>query len=138
MNNFKNTICIVIGAVGAFITNLLGGWTEDMITLIILMAIDFIMGLIIAAIFKKSPKSESGTINSKSCFIGICKKCVTFLFVLIAYRLDITLGTNYIKTATVIAFIANELISIIENAGIIGIPLPEVIVKAVELLKKND
>ena len=59
---------------------------------------------------------------------------MTLLFVLIAYRLDITIGTNYIRDAVIIGFIANELISVIENAGLMGIPLPETVTKAVDVL----
>ena len=138
MSNIKTILCAIFGAVGAAVAYLLGGWTEDMVTLIIVMAIDFILGLIIAAFFKKSPKSESGSISSKSCFLGLCKKCTMLLFVLIARRLDISLGTEYIKPAVVIAFIVNELISIVENAGIMGIPIPKIITKAIDLLKNRD
>lgn len=136
--NVKTVICTVSGAAGAVIASLFGGWTDDMITLIIVMAVDFALGLLIAALFNKSPKSESGRVSSKSCFIGLCKKCTMLMFVLIAHRLDISLGTDYIKPAAVIAFIVNELISIVENAGIIGIPMPEIIKKAIDLLKNKD
>lgn len=136
--NIKAILCTISGAAGAAIAALFGGWTEDMVTLIIVMAVDFLLGLLIAAVFNKSPKSESGKVSSKSCFIGLCKKCTMLLFVLIAHRLDISLGTDYIKPAAVIAFIVNELISIIENADIIGIPMPKIITKAIDLLKNKD
>ena len=129
---------MLFGMIGAAAVRLFGGFSEDMVTLITVMAIDFVLGLIIAAFFKKSPKSETGRVSSKSCFKGLCKKCTMLLFVLIANRLDISLSTNYIKTATVIAFIANELISIVENAGIIGVPMPAIITKAIELLKNKE
>lgn len=138
MNIKITTLCTALGAVGAAIAALFGGWTEDMVTLIIVMSVDFILGLVIAAVLNKSPKSESGKVSSKSCFLGLCKKCIMLLFVLIAYRLDVSLGTEYIKPATVIAFIVNELISIIENADIIGIPMPKIITKAIDLLKNKD
>ena len=138
MNSIKNTVCAIFGAIGAAVAYLLGGWTEDMITLIIVMTIDFLLGLLTAAVFNKSPKTESGSVSSKSCFLGLCKKCTMLLFVLVAHRLDISLGTDYIKPAAVIAFIVNELISIVENAGIIGVPMPKTITKAIELLKNKD
>lgn len=139
MNHLKNTICVTLGLIGSMIANLFGGWTEDMVTLVIFMGIDFAMGLIVALVFQKSSKSETGAADSRACFKGLCKKCVILLFVLIAYRLDLALNCNYIKTATIIGFIANELISIIENAGIMGIPLPAVLKKAIEVLKgKGD
>ena len=138
MTNLKGTIVTVIGMAGGFIANLLGGWTSDMVTLAIFMGIDFITGLLLAAVFKNSTKSESGALNSKAGWNGLCKKCVTFLFVIIAHRLDIALGINYIRTAAIIGFIANEAISIVENAGMMGIPLPKVITKAIEVLKEKS
>ena len=62
---------------------------------------------------------------------------MTLLFVLVAYRLDLIIGTNYIRDAVIIAFIANETISLVENAGLMGIPLPAVIIKAIDVLQKK-
>lgn len=138
MNGIRAYICFVFGIFATAIIRFFGGWAEDMITLITVMAIDFLMGIFIAFVFKKSPKSESGAVSSKSCFRGLCKKCAILFFVLIAHRLDITLGTDYIKTATVVAFIVNELISVIENAGLMGVPMPDIILKAIELLKNKS
>ena len=129
---------MVFGAIGGMIAHLFGGWTEDMATLIIFMAVDFIMGLIVAGVFHKSNKSQSGALNSHAGWIGLCKKCVVLLFVLIAHRLDMLLGLDYIRTTTIIGFIANEVISIVENAGLMGVPLPDVIVKAIEVLKHRE
>lgn len=135
MTNIKAIICTIVGAVGGMIAQLFGGWTDDMITLIIFMAVDFIMGLIVAGVFHNSNKSQSGALNSHAGWVGLCKKGVVLLFVLIAHRLDMLLGTDYIRTTAIIGFIANEVISIVENAGLMGVPLPEVIVKAIEILK---
>lgn len=135
ISTLKVAVCTVFGIIGSFIAKLFGGWTEDMITLVNFMAIDFITGLIVAGVFHKSSKSEGGSLNSRAGWKGLCKKCVTLLFVLVAHRLDVSLGTDYIRTATIIGFIANEMISIVENAGLMGIPLPKVITKAIEILK---
>lgn len=134
----KTSVCAVFGLVGGCITQLFGGWSSDMTTLLIFMAVDFILGLIVAGVFGKSDKSATGSLDSKAGWKGLCKKCVTFAFVLVAHRLDIALGTGYIKSATVIAFILNEIISITENAGLMGMPLPQVIKKAIDLLKERD
>lgn len=139
LNTMKALFLGVTGAVGSFIVNtLLGGWTEDLKTLIIFMAIDFIMGILVAAIWKKSGKSESGALNSISAWKGLCRKGCSLLVVIVAYRLDVMLGENYIKTAVVIAFIANEGISIIENYGIMGGPMPKVLKKAFEVLQQKS
>lgn len=137
MNNLKMLICTVFGAVGGFIARAFGGWSEDITTLVIFMAIDFILGLAVAMVFKKSPKTETGALESRSCFKGLCKKCAILLCVLVSARLDMTLGADYIKTATVIAFLANELISIIENVGLMGVPLPTVMTNAIDILKNK-
>lgn len=98
------------------------------------MGIDFAMGLILAGVFRKSGKSESGALESRAGWKGLCRKGVTLLFVLIGARLDVIIGTNYIRDAICIGFIANELISIVENAGLMGVPLPAIVQKAIDIL----
>lgn len=135
----KSMICSIAGAVGSGIAYALGGWDASIITLLIFMGIDFITGLILAFVFHKSPKSETGAYNSKAGWKGLVKKCVTLLFVVIAVCLDTLINTTYIRDAVCIAFIINELISIVENAGLMGVPIPAVITKAIDILKsKND
>ena len=138
VSSAKITLLTVIGAIGSFIANLFGGWTSDLVTLIIMMGIDFTMGLLIAAVWHKSGKSENGALSSWSAWKGLCRKCISLLFVLIAYRLDIVIGVDYIRTAVIIGFIVNELISIVENAGIMGVPIPGVITKAIDMLKQKS
>ena len=133
----KEELCGATGIVGAFIASIFGGWDKGLATLIVFMAIDYISGLVVAGVFKKSPKSETGALESRAGFKGLCRKCMTLLFVLIAYRLDMMIETNYIRDAVIIAFCANELISITENAGLMGVPIPEVISKAVDVLQKK-
>lgn len=133
----KNILCTAAGAVGSFIASLFGGWDTGIGTLVLFMCIDFLSGLAVAGIFKKSTKTETGALESKAGFKGLCRKCMTLLFVLIAYRLDLAIGTNYIRDAVIIGFMANELISIVENAGLMGLPLPAILVKAIDVLKKK-
>ena len=130
----KEIICTIFGVVGSFFTTLFGGWSTGMITLIIFMCVDYITGLICAGGFKTSSKSESGGLESRAGGKGLCRKGVTLLIVLVAYRLDLLMGTSYIKDAVIIAFCVNELLSIIENAGLMGIPIPDSIKNAIEIL----
>ena len=134
----KEGICTTVGIVGSFIVSLLGGWDNGLITLVLFMAIDYITGLIVAGIFHQSKKTETGALESRAGFKGLCRKGVVLLFVLIANRLDIVLNVSYIRDAVVIGFMANELISIIENAGLMGLPLPAVINNAVDILVNKD
>lgn len=126
-----------IGVVGGVISTLYGGWDSALTTLVIFMAIDYITGLIVAGVFKNSEKTDTGALESRAGFKGLCRKGVTLLIVLVACRLDLVIGTTFVKDATVIAFIANETISIIENAGLMGIPIPSVIVKSIDVLKSK-
>lgn len=126
-----------IGFIGAFFTTAFGGLTTGMQTLLIFMGIDYITGLIVAGVFKNSTKSESGALESRAGWKGLCRKGMTLLIVLISYRLDLMLGTSYIRDAVVITFAVNEALSILENAALMGLPLPAVLVKALDVLKQK-
>lgn len=132
------SICAGVGLIGSFITTLFGGWDAGLITLIIFMSIDYITGIITAGVFKKSQKTEHGALESRAGWKGLCRKGVTLLIVLVATRLDIVVGSTFIRDAVVIGFVANETISIIENAGLMGVPIPSVLIKAIEILKKKS
>lgn len=134
----KNAICTSIGIVGSFVASLFGGWTASLTTLLIFMGIDYLSGLIVAGVFHNSPKTETGTLESRAGLKGLIRKFTMLLFVLIGYRLDVAVGTTYIRDAICIAFMANELLSIVENAGLMGIPIPAVITNAIDILKKKS
>lgn len=133
----RESICAAIGIVGGWIASMLGGWDSALVTLLIFMAVDYVTGLIVAGVFHKSQKSASGALESRAGWKGLCRKGATLLVVLVAYRLDIVIGSDYIRNAVIIAFIANETISIIENAGLMGVPIPAIITKAIEVLKEK-
>ena len=134
----KTGICSAIGAAGAALASFFGGWSTGLATLVFFMAVDYLSGLVVAGVFKASTKTDSGALESRAGWKGLCRKCMTLVYVLIAYRLDVMIGTNYIRDAVVIAFVANELISITENAGLMGIPLPDKIKWAIDVLQKSD
>lgn len=133
----KNSICALVGMIGSGIASIFGGWDSGLITLVILMFIDYISGLMVGGIFHNSNKTKSGSLESNACFKGLCKKCIILCFVLIGHRIDILLEIDYVKTGICIAFIVNELISIVENAGLMGIPIPKILIKAIEILKEK-
>lgn len=134
----KNAICTGVGAVLAALATLFGGWDSSIVTLMIFMGIDYLTGLIVAGVFHSSNKSASGALESRAGWKGLCRKGVTLLIVLVATRLDMAIGTTYIRDAVVIAFIANELISIVENAGLMGVPMPEVVKRAIDILRNKS
>ena len=127
----------ILAVAGAFISNLFGGWNAALTTLAIFMAIDWITGIIVAGVFKKSPKTETGALESKAGLKGLFKKMAMLVAVLVAYRLDVLAGTTVLKDGAIIAFIANEAISIIENTGLMGVQWPPLITNAIDLLKKK-
>ena len=127
-----------VACVGAAIASLLGGWTGAMTTLVILMLIDYVTGIIVAGVFHASPKSSGGALSSAVGFKGICRKFVILLIVVVACRVDLLLDTNIIRDATCIGFCANELVSITDNAGLMGIPLPRKLMEAIEVLRGDN
>lgn len=133
----SNIFMTTIGLLGGFIASLFGGWDAALSTLVIFMGIDYVTGIILAGICRNSCKTRRGALESSIGWIGLCKKGINLLIVLVACRLDMLIGADFIKNATVIAFIANETISIIENAGLIGVPIPSAITKAIEILNQK-
>ena len=134
----KETICAMIGVMGSGLAALFGGWDAAIVTLLLFMAVDYITGLIVAGVFHNSGKTESGALESGAGWKGLCRKGVTLLVVLVACRLDLIMESNFIRDGVVIAFVTNETISIVENAGLMGVPVPAPIMQAIEVLKKKS
>ena len=135
----KHKVLMIVALLGSGVLELLGGWDEALQTLVIFMAVDwFTGGIILPVVFKKSPKSVNGALESRAGWKGLCRKGMTLLVVLIAVRLDMLLKTNYLRDTVCIAFIINEAVSIIENAGIMGVPLPEALKKSIDILEEKN
>ena len=133
----KNWVCAAIGILGAAISKAFGGWDSALTTLVIFMGIDYVTGLVVAGVFHNSKKSDSGGREAGYCLRGLLRKGVMLLVVLVACRLDLLVGTTYMRDAAVIAFCSNELLSVVENAGLMGVPMPKNIVDAIDILKKG-
>lgn len=130
----KETFCLIAGVVGGFIATLLGGWDNALVTLVIFMGIDFVTG-VVTATMGKSKHSESGALNSRAGWIGLAKKFCVLLMVVVSVRIDILLGTTYIRDTVCISFCLNELLSIVENTTLMGIPYPPVVKNAIDVLQ---
>lgn len=133
----KSFFLIGLGAIGSVISELFGGWTSAMTTLVIFMLIDYITGILVAAVFRKSNKTEDGGLESKAGWKGLIRKFSTLLIVLISIRLDIIFNTTIISNCVVFTFLANELLSLLENVGLMGIPLPSVLTEVISVLNKK-
>lgn len=134
----KETVCTIVGLIGSVICAVFGGWNSSIATLLILMSIDYMTGMIVAGVFHRSQKSNSGALESHAGWKGLCRKGVTMLVVAAGCRIDVILGTSCVRDGVVIAYIANETISIIENAGLMGVPIPKVITESIGILKNKS
>ena len=83
----------------------------------------------------KSKHTDSGGLSSKAGWFGLAKKVCTLLLIAVAVRMDILLGTTYIRDAVCISFCLNELLSIVENTSLMGVPFPPAIKKAIDVLQ---
>lgn len=117
-----------VAAGGAAASYLYGGWTALLGVLLVFVAVDYISGVVAAGI--------EGKLSSAVGLRGIAKKVFIFVMVSIAHLVDTALGENHLlRDATIFFYLANELLSIIENAGRIGVPMPPMLQKAVEILR---
>lgn len=120
------------------IAGLYGEWTTALQILCILMVVDYITGVLVA-ISGKSPKTDGGGLSSKIGFIGLAKKGFIMLIVLVATQLDRAIGNTAMifQSATVFYYIANEGLSILENAEAIGVPFPAFIRQRLESIRES-
>ena len=129
---------LALGFCGSYVAAALGGWDSGIQTLVAFMGVDFISGIILAGVFKRSKKGPYGGLSSICSFKGLFKKGMMLIIVFVGHQLDLYMGFGFVRTAVIIAFIANELISIVENAGLMGIPIPAAIRKAVDVLNQDS
>lgn len=123
----------ILAVIGAAISYLFGGWDAAVQTLFVFVVIDYITGILSSA--------KQGQLSSQSGIKGIGRKVMIFCFVTMGHMADLHLsdGHSHLFRDGVIAFfLANEAISITENAGRLGVPIPDPIQRAIELLKKTD
>lgn len=133
----KETVCTSLGVIGAVLAWAFGGWDAAMAALLICMGVDYVSGSLVALVFHKSTKTESGSYNSIYGLKGLCKKGLMLLFVLVAVQIDRLMGADYVRDAVCIGFCTNELLSIVENLGLAGIPMPQAVTKALDQLQKK-
>lgn len=133
----KQYFCAALGCIGSALCWAFGGWDAAMAALLICMGVDYFSGSIVALVFHNSRKTESGSYNSGYGLKGLCKKGLTLLFVLVAVQIDRVLGTDYVRDAVCIGFCTNEVLSITENLGLAGVPMPQAVTKALEQLQKQ-
>ena len=135
----KNFFNAAVAAAGSVISSLFGGFHKGVAVLLVFMLIDFICGIVAAGVFGVSNKTKSGALESRAGWKGLCRKFGTLAVVLIACLLDMLMGSDYIRDVVVICYLCNEVLSIIENLALMGVPVPDKIKNALDVLKnKND
>ena len=133
----KEKICMMCGLLGSAVAWAFGGWDAALVALVICMGVDYVSGTMVALVFHNSRKSESGSYNSAYGLKGLCKKGMMLLFVLAAVQMDLLMGADYVRDAVCIGFCSNEILSIVENLGLAGIPMPQAVTKALEQLQQK-
>ena len=135
----KNAVLCFFAAAGSVIANALGGWDSALRVLVAMMIADYVTGVLVALIWHRSNKTDDGTLSSKAGFKGLCKKGVIILIVWLAVLLDDAMGADYVRTAVILFFIGNEGLSLFENVGLMGMPYPAFLKKALQALRdKGD
>lgn len=134
---WDKVIKIACGIAGA-IAGLYGEWSTALTILLVMMGVDYVTGVLVA-ITGKSPKTEGGGLSSKIGFVGLAKKGFIMLIVLVATQLDKAIGnqTMIFQTATTFYYIANEGLSILENADAMGVPFPAFIRQRLESIRES-
>ena len=133
----KQFFCAALGCLGSALCWAFGGWDAGLAALLVCMGVDYITGSLVALVFHNSRKSETGAYNSAYGLKGLCKKGLMLLFVLAAVQMDRVMGVDYIRDAVCIGFCTNEVLSITENLGLAGVPMPKAVTKALEQLQKD-
>lgn len=133
----KNGILAAVSVGLSAMAQALGGWDMALQVLIGFMVADYITGLLVAALWHKSNKSASGTLDSNAGFRGLVKKAVILLLVWMAAMLDRVTGSDFVRTAVCLFFVSNEGLSILENTAIMGVPYPAFVKNMLDAMKEQ-
>lgn len=137
MEKLKNIVLGGLSVAGSLLLRALGGWDGTLFALMAFMGMDYLTGLVLAGVFKRSPKTEGGAIESRAGFKGLVRKCCILLLVFLGVVLDRMLGTVIVRPAVCLFFTANEGISILENLGLMGVPYPKFLSDMLERLRQS-
>ena len=134
MNDTRAWASLAVGTVGGAVSAAFGGWSPLLTLLVGAMCVDYACGLIAAGVFHASNKSEGGALESGAGWRGLCRKFASLAVVWLGCRLDIYMGFSFIRDAVCLSYLCNEVLSIAENLGLMGVPMPPVVTKALDVL----
>ena len=130
----KEFFCTATGIIGGIIATAIGGIDGLAKALLWLAIFDYLSGWLVATVFHKSPKTETGGYASNIGLKGLVRKAMMFGVVCMAETMDGVLGVAYLRDATIIGFMANEVASVVENLGLMGLKLPKPVIAALDVL----
>lgn len=133
----KNTLLALVAGIGSIFAQWLGGWDAFLKTLVMFMLVDYITGIVAAFVFHKSGKTKNGAASSKECYKGIIKKMCMLALVGVSVGIDDLTGSNYIRSVTILFFLGNEGLSILENIGLMGLEYPQFVKTALEVIRER-
>ena len=119
------------GIVGSVVTFAFGGWSQLLTFFLVAITVDYITG--VAASLR-----EGQGLNSNTGFWGIARKVFMLFIIMLGHQMDLLLETDIIMSGAIYFYLANELISITENYGRLGLPLPQKIRDMIQILKQKD
>lgn len=125
-----NKVTAIFIFIGTVVLEILGGWDMWLQALVFASAIDYISGIIGAG--------YRGELSSKIGFKGIVKKVAMFTVVAIACKVSQVLGTEFIRHATIMYYMANEFLSVLENTTEMGVPIPDFLKKLLKKMKDDN
>lgn len=137
IEKYTNYAITALAACGGFVAHLMGGFDGLIKALILAMAADYISGLIVAGVFKASPKTANGRLDSIIGWKGLAKKAMTIMLIMVANAADEVIGVHWIRAAVTVGFFCNEVLSLAENAGHMGLKIPAPLINAIEELAKK-
>lgn len=133
----KNAAACWLSALGGAVLGLLGGWDVTLQALVGFMAADYVTGLLVAGVFRRSLKTPGGALESRVGFQGLARKCAILALVFLAALLDRAVGGGFVRPAVCLFFTANEGISVLENLGLMGVPYPAFLRNMLDVLKRQ-
>lgn len=137
LGGVKEAALGLLAMAGSAAVGALGGWDSALQTLLFCMGLDYLSGMVVAGVFKRSEKSGDGALDSRAGFKGLCKKGAELVLVLIGARLDGLLGGDWARNAVILFLIGNEGLSVLENLGLMGAPYPAFLRNALEVLREH-
>lgn len=139
VNRMTQGLLAGLSAAGSTLAALLGGWDASLQALVVFMAADYASGLLVAGVFKASPKTATGALDSRVGFRGLLRKGAMLLLVLVAVRLGMLVSDGgWLRDAVILFFCANEGLSVLENIGLMGVKYPGFLTEMLEALKKQE